>query len=381
MAANSPPAFQIRIEMTDFEPASITVRLGAIAENYRSFRRMAGAAATAAVVKADGYGLGARMVAPALAGAGAQTFFVARLEEGIALRPLLPGARIFVLDGASPDAVPGFLSHRLTPVLNSLAEIAAWSAAAKVAHGALDAAIHIDTGMNRLGLPNGELATLAAEGKTRLAGINLVLLMSHLACADDLGAEAAMNRRQLERFRIALAMLPPAPASLAASSGIYLGKDYHFDLVRPGIGLYGAGPKGRENSMKTVVLLTARVLQLRRIDKGESVGYAATFHAKRPTMIATVALGYADGFLRAASNRGAAVIGGVRVPLVGRVSMDLITLDVTDLKICPRPGDEAEFMGDDITLAEVAEAAGTSEYEILTRLSSRAPRRYTDAAA
>jgi alanine racemase len=176
-------------------------------------------------------------------------------------------------------------------------------------------------------------------------------------------------------------MLPPAPASLAASSGIYLGKDYHFDLVRPGIGLYGAGPKGRENPMKTVAILKGQLLQLRRIDKGESVGYAATFHAKRPTMIATVALGYADGFLRAASNRGAAVIGGVRVPLVGRVSMDLITLDVTDLKICPRPGDEAEFMGDDITLAEVAEAAGTSEYEILTRLSSRAPRRYTDAAA
>ena len=372
--------------MTDFEPASLTVRLGAIADNYRSFRRMAGAAATAAVVKADGYGLGARMVAPALAGAGAETFFVARLEEGAALRPLLPRARIFVLDGAPPDAVPGLITHHLTPVLNSLGEIAAWSAAAQTlgkgaSHRALDAAIHIDTGMNRLGLPNGELATLAAEWKTRLAGINLVLLMSHLACADDMAAEAAMNRRQLERFRIALAMLPPAPASLAASNGIYLGKDYHFDLVRPGIGLYGAGPKGRENPMKTVALLTGRVLQVRRIDKGESVGYAATFHAKRPTMIATVALGYADGFLRAASNRGTAAIGGVRVAVVGRVSMDLITLDVTALKNPPRPGDEAELMGDAISLAEVAEAAGTNEYEILTRLSSRVPRRYTDAAA
>lgn len=367
--------------MTDFDPASLTVRLGAIAENYRSFRRLAGAAATAAVVKADGYGLGSRMVAPVLAGAGAETFFVARLEEGVVLRPLVPRARIFVLVGAPPDAVPGLITHRLTPVLNSLAEIAAWSAAAKVAHNALDAAIHIDTGMNRLGLPNDELAILAAEWKTRLAGINPVLLMSHLACADDMGAEAAMNRRQLERFRIALAMLPPAPASLAATSGIHLGKDYHFDLVRPGIGLYGVGPKGRETPMKTVALLKARVLQVRRIDKGESVGYAATFHAKRPTMIATVALGYADGFPRAASNRGAAVIGGARVPLVGRVSMDLITLDVTALTTCPRPGDEAELMGDAVTLAELAEAAGTNEYEILTRLSARVPRRYTDVAA
>jgi alanine racemase len=357
--------------MTDFEPASLTVRLGAIAENYCSFRRMAGAAATAAVVKADGYGLGSRMVAPALAGAGAQTFFVARLEEGVVLRPLLPKARIFVLDGAPPDAVPALITHRLTPVLNSLAEIAGWSAAAKVARDALDAAIHIDTGMNRLGLPNDELATLAAEWKAR----------SHLACADDVGPQAPMNRRQLERFRIALAMLPPAPASLAASSGIYLGKDYHFDLVRPGVGLYGAGPKGRENPMKTVARLTTRVLQVRRIDKGESVGYAATFHAKRPTMIATVALGYADGFPRAASNRGAAMVGAMRVPIAGRVSMDLITLDVSTLKNPPRPGDEVEVMGDAITLAGVAEAADTNEYEILTRLSPRVPRRYTDASA
>ena len=360
--------------MTDFEPASLTVRLGAIAENYRFFQRMAGP--TAAVVKADGYGLGLKMIAPALWGAGADTFFVARLSEGVALRPLLPQARIYVLDGAPLDAVPSLIAHRLTPVLSSLSQIAAFGAAG----GKHDAAIHIDTGMNRLGLPPEELATLAAEWKTRLAGINLVLLMSHLASADDLGPDAAMNRRQLERFRSSLAMLPPTRASLAASSGIHLGKDYHFDLVRPGIGLYGAGPKGVENPMKSVAVLTGRVLQVRRIDKGDSVGYAATFHAKRPTMIATVALGYADGLLRAASNRGMAAINGARVPVVGRISMDLITLDVTDLKTPPQPGDEAELMGDTVTLAQVAEAAGTNEYEILTRLSSRVTRRYADAA-
>jgi alanine racemase len=367
--------------MTVFEPAQLTVRLGAIAENYRSFRRLAGDVQTAAVVKADAYGLGLKMIGPALSSAGADTFFVARLAEGAGLRPLLPDARIFVLDGVESGTTPALIGHRLTPVLNSLAQIAAWASAARNAGRALDAAIHIDTGMNRLGLPPAELSILAAEWKTRLSGINLTLLMSHLACADDLGPDAAMNRRQLEGFRAALAMLPPAPASLAASSGIRLGKQYHFDLVRPGVGLYGAGPKTGTNSTKTVAVLTGRILQIRRIDKGDSVGYAATFHAKRPTMIATVALGYADGLPRAASNKGMAAIAGVRVPVVGRISMDLTTLDVSALTAPPQPGDAVELLGDSVSLAEAAEAAGTNEYEILTRLAPRVPRLYTDAAA
>ena len=365
--------------MSDIEPASLTVRLGAIAENYQSLRRLGGGRA-AAVVKADGYGLGLKMIAPTLAQAGAETFFVARLSEGVALRPVLPKARIFVLDGVQPGTAPALIAHQLTPVLNSLDEIARWSDAAKAARQSFDAVVHIDTGMNRLGLDQTGLAALAAEWKTRLAHLTIVLWMSHLACADDLGPDAAMNRRQLERFRAALAMLPPAPASLAATSGIYLGKAFHFDLVRPGIGLYGGGPR-TDNPMKSVAVLTGRVLQVRRIDKGESVGYAATFHAKRPTMIATVALGYADGILRAASNRGMAAIGGTRVPFAGRVSMDLITLDVTGLKTPPVPGDEVEVMGDTVSLAEVAKRAGTNEYEILTRLSSRVARRYTDDTA
>jgi alanine racemase len=363
----------------DFDSASLTVRLGAIAANFRTMRRLAGRAAVSAVVKADGYGLGAKMVVPALAGAGCDTFFVAQLGEGMALRPLLPQARIFVLDGAAPDAVPALIAHNLTPVLNSLPDIAAWAAAAS--RGQRDAAIHIDTGMNRLGLKSDELSLLAAEWRERLSGINLVLLMSHLACADDLGPEAAMNRRQLTRFRAALAMLPPAPASLAASSGIFLGKDYHFDLVRPGIGLYGVGPKGRENPMKGVAVLNARVLQSRRIDKGDSVGYAATFRAKRPTMLATVALGYADGISRAASNNGWAVFGGARAPFAGRVSMDLLTLDVTDLKKPPQAGDAVELLGDSVPVSDVAEAWGTNAYEVLTGFSPRIPRRYTDAGA
>jgi alanine racemase len=363
--------------MSDREPASLTIRLGAIAANYKSLRGVAASAAAAAVVKADGYGLGLQMIAPTLAEAGAETFFVARLAEGVALRAILPKARIFVLDGARPGTESVLIAHRLTPVLNTLEQIAAWSAVA--ARTNFDAAIQIDTGMNRLGLDGAELSQLAADWKTRLAHLNVVLWMSHLACADDLGPDAAMNRRQLARFRSSLAMLPPAPASLAATSGILLGKDYHFDLVRPGIGLYGGGPGIGKKPMKTVAVLTGRVLQVRRIDKGESVGYAATFLAKRPTMIATVALGYADGIMRAASNRGEAAIAGARARLAGRVSMDLITLDVSDLKKAPHPGDEAEIIGDTIPLRQAAAAAGTNEYEILTRLSARVARRYTDA--
>jgi alanine racemase len=363
-----------------FEAARLTVRLGAIAANYRTYLRLAGPKAVAAVVKADAYGLGLARVAPALAEAGCDSFFVARLEEAIALRQLLPRVRIFLLDGAPADAVPALISHRLTPVLNSLAQIAAWSAAAKSARAALDAVVHVDTGMNRLGLPRDELSILAAQSAERLAGLNLVMVMSHLACADQ--PQNKMNQDQLSRFRQALAMLPPAPASLAASHGAMLGPDYHFDLVRPGVALYGANPQGPEgtasttpNLMQTAAVLTAQVLQLRRIDSGETVGYAASYRAKRPTMLATIALGYADGYPRTLSNKGAAVIAGQRVPVVGRVSMDLITLDVTDLSAAPAIGDEVELLGDAVTLGEVAQAAGTNEYEILTRLR-RVPKAY-----
>jgi alanine racemase len=274
------------------------------------------------------------------------------------------------------------LRFSLTPVLNSLAQIAAWSAAARVGRAPLDAVLHVDTGMNRLGLTGEELATLAGEQAKRLAGLNPVLVMSHLACADE--PENKMNAMQLSRFRQALAMLPTAPASLAASHGAMLGVDYHFDLVRPGVALYGANPQKPEGKadaaatpslMQTAAVLTAKVLQVRRIDLGESVGYAATFHAKRPSMIATVALGYADGIPRTLSNKGAAAIAGQRVPIAGRVSMDLITLDVSALAEPPHIGADVEWLGDTISLGEVAQAAGTNEYEILTRLR-RVPRRY-----
>lgn len=365
-------------KLDDFEAARLSVRLSAVAANFNTVRRLAGPALAAAVVKADAYGLGLAPAAKALAASGCDTFFVARLGEGLALRPLVPSARIFVLDGAPPDAVPALIAHRLTPVLNSLTELAAWSAAAKATRSALDAAIHLDTGMNRLGMAASELAVLSAEHAERLKGVRLVLAMSHLACSDE--PKSGMNRIQLERFKTALAILPPVPASFAASGGILLGKDYHFDMVRPGLCLYGGNPHGTDpNPFAMPVRLTAKILQLRRVDRGESVGYGATFRVQKPAVLATVGVGYADGIMRALSNRGAVAVSGVKVPIVGRVSMDLTTLDVTAVPGPLSTGMEVEFFGGTISLEEVAEAAGTAAYEILTSLSRRAARHYEDA--
>lgn len=365
----------------EFQTARLTVRLGAVVSNYRTCQRLVGPAAVAAVVKADAYGLGASQVTRALADAGCDTFFVARIEEGVSLRPLVPEARIFVLDGALADSVPALLTHRLTPVLNSLPQIAAWQAASKQTRAMLDCAIHIDTGMNRLGLSAEELSVLAAEWHKRLEALRPVLVMSHLACADD--PASRMNSTQLDRFRTALAILPPAPASLASSGGVLLGKDYAFDLVRPGIGLYGGNVQNMPtNPFAVAAVLTARILQLRRVDRGGTVGYGATFQTKRPTMLATVALGYADGLLRAVGNRGQAAVNGVRVPIAGRVSMDLTTLDVSDVPSEFLSSDaEVEFFGDTISLEEAALAGNTAAYETLSSLSPRVPRNYSESAA
>lgn len=364
----------------NFETARLVVRLDAVTANYRTFVRRAGPAAVAGVVKADAYGLGATQIAKTLSGQGCETFFVARISEGIALRPVLPDARIFVLDGAHPGAVPALIGHRLTPVLNSLEEIALWANAAREYRTQLDAAVQIDTGMSRLGLSGSALSTLAQNAKWQLHDLRVVLWMSHLACAND--AESAMNAQQLDRFRTALAILPSAPASLASSGGVLLGKDYVFDMVRPGIGLYGGNPhEGHENPFAVAAVLTARILQLRRIDAGHCVGYGATWRASRPARLATVGAGYADGLFRTLGNRGGAAIAGIRVPIVGRVSMDLITLDVSAVSeaVC-QTGAEVEFFGDSVSLEDVAKAASTANYEILTSVSARVPRQYEDEA-
>jgi alanine racemase len=363
------------MSQSEFDVACLTVRLGAIAGNNRTLKSLASGAAVAGVVKADGYGLGAVHSTRTLLAEGCDTFFVARLEEGILLRPIAPKARIFVLDGPRAVSAPAFVAHNLTPVLNSLEQIDIWAQAAR----GRDAAVHLDTGLSRLGLPPSELSVLAAETGQRIAGFNLVLVMSHLACADD--PVSPMNKEQLSRFRAALAQLPPAPASLASSGGVLLGRDFAFDLVRPGIALYGGNPHvGSANPFAVAAQLTGRVLQVRRVDKGESVGYGATFRVERPTTLVTVALGYADGLMRALGNRGAGAIAGHKAPIVGRMSMDLVTLDATDIP--PRsvaPGVDVEFLGDTVHLEDVAAAAGTAAYEILTSLGRRVRRVYEGA--
>lgn len=356
--------------------AVLTVDLGAIVRNWRALgERLKPGASCAAVVKADAYGLGMADVAPALAAAGCRRFFVAQLDEGIALRGLLPAAEIAVLGGVLPGTVGEFRAHRLAPVLNDLGQLESW----RIGGGGEPAILHVDTGMSRLGLSPGELATLAGE-RHRLDGVRLAAVMSHLACADE---ENALNREQLERFRRALAALPPAPASFANSAGIFLGPEFHFDIARPGIALYGGNPlPGHPNPMLQVVRLQGKILQVREIDRGETVGYGATHTATRPTRIATVGVGYADGWLRALGNRGGAVVAGRQVPLVGRVSMDLITLDVTGIEpALARPGSFVDLLGDGRTVDEVAAEAGTIAYEILTSLGHRYHRVHLAAPA
>ncbi len=358
--------------------AVLEIDLAAIVENWRCLsERLGSGGFAAAVVKADAYGLGMAQVAPALAAAGCPLFFVATLDEGLALRRLLPAPEIAVFNGLLPRTGGEFRESRLMPVLNDLAQIAAWRADS--ATRPLPAMIHVDTGMSRLGLAPGELARLAAAPEL-LAGLSLRAVLSHLACADE--ARHPLNAAQLAAFRAARAVLPPAPASLAASSGIFLGPDYHFDFARPGAALYGVNPTpGEANPMRQVLRLKGRILQVRDVDRGASVGYGAAHRMERPGRIATVAVGYADGWLRSASQRGSAGIAGQRAPIIGRISMDLLTLDVTGIDpALVRPGDFADLIDDVQDVDAVAAAAGTIGYEILTALGRRHHRVYSGGA-
>ncbi|KAA5605179.1 alanine racemase [Roseospira marina] len=356
----------------------LTVDLGALAANWRTLRaRLAPGAECGGVIKANGYGLGAVTVAHALCGAGCRTFFVAQLEEGLRVAPTLPAdARVFVLSGPTPGTEPEFVAAGLIPVLNSPEQMEGWAAHARVRERALPAALHVDTGMTRLGLSAKELAALVAAGGPPPA-VPLVLVMSHLACADEPGHP--LTPRQLETFRAARAALPGVPGSLANSSGIFIGVDAHHDLVRPGVALYGVNPtSGRPNPMADVIRLQARVLQVRHVDAPATVGYGAGHRAATGTRIATVGVGYADGLPRASSGLIVGYIGETPVPLVGRVSMDLVTFDVSavpdDRPV--RAGDLIDLIGPFNPVDDLAARAGTIGYEILTTLGPRFARHH-----
>jgi alanine racemase len=356
--------------------AVLTVDLDAIAANYRLLVARAAGAVVAGVMKADAYGLGMDRVAPALVRAGCRVFFTAHLDEGVRLRGIVPAdCTIHVLHGPPPGTAADFVAHRLIPVLNDPGQVREWSALCARLGRRLAAAVQVDSGMSRMGLAPADLAALG-DPCDWLAPFEPVLLMSHLACADV--ADHPMNARQRARFDAIRATFPAMRASLANSSAVFLGADFHYDLVRPGAALYGINPQpALVNPLRQAVSLDARIVQVRTIAAGDAVGYGARYVADGPRRIATIGVGYADGWLRALSGRGHAYVDGVRVPIAGTVSMDSITLDVTgipDARLAP--GMTVELLGPNQHVDAVAAEAGTIGYEVLTRLGSRFERIY-----
>lgn len=367
------------IEPDPRDTGLLLVDLAALKANYRRLRDMALNAETAAVLKADGYGLGAVRCAQAVAEEGCRTFFVATLPEAVELRGAMPDAVIYVLDGIAPGGAAYFASSGLRPVLGDLGEIEEWAAYCRATGFAGPASIHVDTGFNRLGLDMAGVKTLA-ERPELLEAFEVTLVMSHLACADTRGHPK--TEAQTALFDEMRALLPPAPASLAASGGIQLGARYHYDLTRPGIALYGGNSLDTAPPMTPVVTLLGRIATVREAEAGATVGYGATQTLMRRSRIAIVTAGYADGYIRllggSDAERGASgFIGAQEVPAVGRVSMDLAAFDVTDVpETLAVRGGWVELLGERVTVDDLAARARTIGYEVLTRLGPRYARHY-----
>ncbi|PQA75011.1 alanine racemase [Brucella oryzae] len=355
----------------------LTIDLSALRHNYSAIARHIAPTRAAAVVKADAYGLGAGRVAPAFYDAGCRDFFVAHLGEAIALKPFLqPDATLYVLNGLQPGTEEACAREGILPVLNSLEQIENWAALAARQGKKLPALLQLDTGMSRLGLPPKEFERLLENPKL-LDNIDIKFVISHLASGDE--PENAANARQLANMTALLARLPKLPVAFANSGGVFLDKTYHFDLARPGIALYGVGP---ESEIVPVLTLSARVIQVRDVDKGAAIGYGGTYVAEGPMRVATIAVGYADGWFRSLSNKGAAFFGDTRLPIIGRVSMDSITLDVSALpEGALKLGSLVELIGPHQRLEDVARDCDTIPYEILTALGNRYARVYVESGA
>src|SRR6266480_2208404 len=379
--ALSPEASQAAVPVAAI--GVLTVDLDAIVANWRKLEKAAVPAECAAVIKADAYGCGVDPVARALAAAGCKTFFVATLDEAAAVRAAVPSATIYTLDGFFQNSGEAYAKIDCRPVIGDLNELAEWDVFCRRTRWSGGAAIHIDTGMNRLGLSIAEAQGIIPRINAGDHGITLV--MSHLACAEALNHP--LNAGQLATFREIASLFTGVPASLSNSSGIFLSPQFLFDLVRPGAALYGVNPTPEaDNPMQPVVDLKARIVHVRNVERGESVGYGGTWTARRPTRLAIVSAGYADGYFRAAGSndgtRGAeVVVAGKRCPIAGRVSMDLIAVDVTDLeKNAVRRGHMATLIGEGITVDELAHHFGTIGYEVLTSLGPRYARLYKGGA-
>jgi alanine racemase len=374
----------MRTDPTFGAAGRLTVDLDALVANWRLLAERSAGAECGAVIKADGYGIGLEPAARALGEAGCRTFFVAHLSEATRARQTCPEATIYVFNGLLPGTASAYLGFAVRPVLGSREEIDEWVALCRVAGARLPAALHVDTGMNRLGLRPEE--ALALKGDPLLSAFEPALLMSHFVSSEV--PDDPVNARQIEAFQTVRETLPSIPASLCNSSGIFLPQRPHFDLVRPGYALYGGNPTpDRENPMQPIVRLEGRIIQLRTAETGETVGYNAQWTVGRRRRLATVSVGYADGYPRAASATdakrdaqiatGEAIVAGLRCPFAGRVSMDLIAIDVSDVpEGAVRRGDLVTLIGDDLTIDEVGRRAGTIGYEVLTSLGRRYARRY-----
>ena len=359
----------------------LTIDLAAIAANWKRLYGMTIPVECAAVVKADAYGCGIERVVPALKKIGCRTFFVADLAEGRRVRAAAPDAVVYVLNGLMPGTAAAFADANLRPVINSPTELAEWDTFVASNNWRGGAALHVDTGMNRLGLTPEEAVAIAP--RVQAEGHGFSLLMSHFACAET--PAHPMNDRQIRLFREIRILFRGVPSSLANSAGIFLGGTAHCDLVRPGIALFGGNPiPGQKNAMRSVVELKGRITQVRAIKKGDTVGYGASWTAARPTRLAVVAIGYGDGYFRAAAatkNKAPAnaIVAGKRCPLIGRISMDLIAVDVTDVPGgAARRGEFATLIGGAIDVDELGTASGTISYEVLTNLGRRYHRNYRD---
>ncbi len=352
----------------------LTIDLAAIRANWQRMASRAAPAECAGVVKADAYGCGLEPVAEALAGCGCRTFFVATIAEGRRVRAVVPTAIVYVLNGITAGTAAAFADAGVRPVIGSLVELAEWDVFCGASGWRGGAALQIDTGMNRLGISVAEAAALAARVQTPDHGLTLV--MSHFACADT--PDDPLNAQQIDLFRELRLMFRGVTASLANSAGVFLGASAHCDLVRPGIALYGGNPTpGQPNPMLPVVTLKGRITLVRNVPAGATVGYGAAWTASRPSRIAIVAVGYADGYRRAAGHAGGrpgadVIVAGQRCRTAGRVSMDLLAIDITDLP------DQAANRGDDVTLIgpdngvdELAAVFDTIGYEVLTSLGRR----------
>lgn len=354
----------------------LTIDLAALRANYKLISNAISPTRAASVVKADAYGLGADKVAPQFYAAGCRDFFVAHLGEALSLQPHIgQDAIIYVLNGLQPQTEALCADNHIVPVLNSLEQVRNWAVLGKAQNRSLPALLQLDTGMSRLGLSESELRDLLAD-LTLLEGIDVKFIISHLASADNM--QSPQNHAQLERMQAALKVLPHYAVAFSNSAGSFLEHGYHYDLARPGIALYGGAPQENEpNPMQPVVSLQARVIQCRTVPVDTLVGYGGSYSTKAETRIATIAVGYADGWPRHLSNKGAAYYGDVQLPIIGRVSMDSITLDVSALpEGTLQLGSLVELIGTHQTLEQVAQDAGTISYEILTSLGHRYHRNY-----